>query len=243
MHHFLVRPRWLALHALVIVIAALCAVAGLWQIDRLSERRERNAFVTERRSMPVADLNDLIEDPDDAVHRRVRAAGRYDPGRELLLIGRPNNGKPGNHVLTPLVINGGRALVVDRGWVPPHHDSAPVVEALPPDGEVEVTGILLPSEGSAPLGGGSEPGETVARIDVATIGRSLPYRTLPLYVVLTSQKAAQGGELPEPITLAELSEGSHRLYAIQWLLFIVIGFVGYGAIVRREVRKRAAAPT
>ena len=240
MYRFAFHPRWLALHALILAIGALCAVAGFWQLDRLAERRQRNALVTERREMPVADVEDVVADPEEAVHRRVRATGRFDVSREVVLIGRPNRSRAGNHVLTPLVIGGGRALVVDRGWVPPQHDSAPVVDALPPDREVEVTGILLPSEGTAPLGG-SKAGETVARIDVRTLGRSLPYRTLPLYLALSSQRPAQRGELPVPITLAELSEGSHRIYAIQWFLFIVIGVVGYGAILRREAHRRSPA--
>lgn len=189
--------------------------------------------------MAVADVDDVIGDPDAAVHRRVRAGGRYDVGREVVLIGRPNNGKPGNHVLTPLVLSGGRALIADRGWVGQQHDSAPVVDALPPDGEVEVTGILLPSEGAPPLSRGTATTDTVARIDTSALGRSLPYRTLPLYLAVTSQEPEQRGDLPEPITLAELNEGSHRIYAFQWFLFIVIGVVGYGAIVRREARRRS----
>ncbi|MGH2759921.1 MAG: SURF1 family cytochrome oxidase biogenesis protein [Actinomycetota bacterium] len=234
MYRFALRPRWLVVHVVIVIIGVLCAVAGFWQLDRLSERRDRNALVTQRRAQAVVGAEDVVADPDETVHRRVRAMGRYDVGREVVLIGRPNDGRPGNHVLTPLVLTGGRALVVDRGWVSPDHDSAPVVDALPPQGEVEVTGILLPSEGAAPLSGAAEPGDTVARIDVETLGRSLPYPTLPLYLALTAQQPAQRGELPDPISLAELSEGSHRLYAIQWFLFIVIGVVGYAAILRRE---------
>ncbi len=243
MYRFALGPRWLALHAVILLIGALCAVAGFWQLDRLSERRERNALVEGRRSQPLVPIEDVMDEQDEAVHRRVRTTGRYDVGREVLLVGRPNRSRPGNHVLTPLVIDGGRALVVDRGWVPPQNDSTPVVDALPPDGEVEVTGILLPSEGAAPLSGASKRGETVARIDVEALGRSLPYRTLPHFLTLTSQQPLQRGELPEPIELAELSEGSHRLYAVQWFLFIVIGVVGYGAIVRREGIRRQRVST
>jgi cytochrome oxidase assembly protein ShyY1 len=237
-YRFALRPRWLALHAVIVLIGAACALAGFWQLDRLSERRERNALVTERRAAAVVPIDDVIRDPDGAVHRRVRATGRYDVGREVILVGRPNDGRPGNHVLTPLVMPGGRALIVDRGWVPAQHDSAPVVEAPPPEGVVELTGILLPSEGTAPLSNDATVSDTVARIDVATLGRSLPYRTIPLYLALTAQRPAQNGELPDRISLAELSEGSHRLYAIQWFLFIVIGVVGYAAIVRREASRR-----
>lgn len=227
------------MHTLVIVVVALFAVAGLWQLDRLSERRGHNAFVEQRRGLPVAPVGDFLENPNEAEQRRVKATGRFDVGREVILRGRSNEGRPGNHVLTPLVMSGGRALIVDRGWVPSEHDSSPVVDALPPERRVEVTGIVLPSEGRGPLGGGSQaPTDAVSRIDVARIARGLPYETFPAYLVLQHQEPEQGGDLPRPVVLAELGEGPHLLYAIQWFLFILVALVGYGAILRREIRKR-----
>jgi surfeit locus 1 family protein len=169
--------------------------------------------------------------------------GRYDTGREILLRGRPNQDRPGNHLLTPLVFRGGRAVIVDRGWVPPELETPPVVDALPPTAHVEVTGIGLPSEGSGPFSSakGAIEDREVSRIDVSRIARTLPYRTFPVYLVLVKQTPPQRGELPDPITLPELEEGPHLVYAIQWFLFIPIAFVGYGAILRREARKAAAA--
>jgi cytochrome oxidase assembly protein ShyY1 len=231
----------LVLHVALLVVVGLFALAGFWQLDRLSERRERNELVRERRELPVTNIRDLPDDPDAVAHRRARAEGRYDTGREILLLGRSDRGRPGNHVLTPLVLSGGRAVIVDRGWVPVEFDSAPVVDALPPDGRVEVTGTLQPSEGGGPLASDDEIGEAISRIDVARIGRSLPYRTFPLYLVLQKQEPAQPGELPNPATPPELGEGSHLIYTIQWFLFIAIALVGYGAILRREARKAAKA--
>jgi surfeit locus 1 family protein len=229
---------------LVLVIVGLFALAGVWQLHRLSERRQHNAFVTSRRTQPVASLDRFLDDPASAEHRRLRAKGRYDTGRELILRGRPNNERPGNHVLTPLVMKGGRTVIVDRGWVPPQLESPRAAEALPPTAHVEVTGIALPSEGSGPFASGRGPiaGHEVSRIDVARIGRALPYRTFPIYLVLVKQRPPQRGDLPEPISLPKLEEGPHLVYAIQWFLFMPIALVGYGAILRREAQKRAVHP-
>ncbi len=232
------------MHAVIALVVALFGVAGFWQLDRLSERHERNEVVLRQRNKPVAPISDLFDSPDQALNRRVQATGRFDTGRELILSGRPNEGRPGNHVLTPLVLFGGRAVIVDRGWVPTELDSRPVVDALPPGGRVEVTGIVLPSEGSGPLAGGSrkaDVGVAVSRIDVARIARTLPYRTFPSYVVLVAEMPPQSGDLPDPVTLAELGEGPHLAYAIQWFLFIPIALVGYGAILRREAAKKTTA--
>ncbi len=234
MYRFALRPRWLLTHAGVAIIIGLFGLAGFWQLDRLTERRERNEFVLERRALPVATIDAFANDPDAAAQRRVRLSGRYDTEREVILQGRGDEGRPGSHLLTPLVTGGDEAVIVDRGWIPAESG----ITTAPPKGKVEVTGIVLPSEGAGPLGAGSEdtrlPRE-ISRVDVARLSRHLPRETFPLYVALQSQHPEQ--DLPDPITLSSLSEGPHMLYAIQWFLFIVIGVVGYGAILRRESRK------
>lgn len=235
------------IHALGLVVVGLLALAGFWQLDRLSQRRERNALIRDRRAQPVATIEEFFDDTEAAAHRRVRAFGRYDTGRELVLLGRTDERGSGNHVLTPIVLPGGRALIVDRGWVPPDFESAPIAEALPPDGRVDVSGVLLPTEGRGPLAPGTDEklGEVITRVDVARISRSLPYRnTLPLYLVLQRQEPAQG-DLPIASSASppELDEGPHLIYAIQWFLFIAIALGGYGAILRREARKGQPSAT
>jgi cytochrome oxidase assembly protein ShyY1 len=242
---FVRRPRWIVFHVLVVVVTALFSLAGVWQLHRLSEKREGNKFITSQRGLPVVTLDSFVGDPQRAAQRRVRAVGRYDLAREVVLLGRPNGDAPGNHLLTPLVLEGGRAVIVDRGWVPEGSDHSPVEDALPPNGRVTVVGIVLPSEGRGPFGGASSaPAEQVERIDTRRLGRSLPYRTLPTYLVLEHQDPRQPGKLPEPVTLEKLSEGPHLLYAIQWFCFIPIGLIGYVFLLRREARRanpRAAA--
>lgn len=228
-------------HVLVCVVVGLFGLAGVWQLHRLSERREHNAFVVEQRRRPVESLGNVFDRPDDAEQRRLRASGRYDTGREVILRGRSDRGRPGNHVLTPLVMSGGRAVIVDRGWVPFELDRAPVVDALPSEGTVEVTGIALPGEGSAPLAGSGAQApapRVVSRIDLRRLARSMPYETFPLYVVLSNQQPELSRELPDPVTIPKLDEGPHLLYAIQWFAFIAIALVGYVTLLRRESRRQ-----
>lgn len=241
MYDFARRPRWVVFHVIVLVVVGLFGLAGVWQLQRLVERREHNTFVMRQRSRPVASIGDVFDRPDDAEQRQVRASGRYDTGREVVLRGRSDRGRPGNHVLTPLVMSGGRAVIVDRGWVPFELDRPPVVDALPPEGTVEVTGVALPTEGGPPLtraaSDDSAP-RVLSRIDVGRLSRSLPYETFPMYVVLSQQQPEQSGELPDPVTLPGLDEGPHLLYAIQWFAFIAIALVGYTTLLRRESRRQ-----
>lgn len=234
MYRFARRPRWIAIHVLVLVVTGLFVVAGLWQLDRLDQRRERNALIEQRRSAPLVELGELLGSPSEVEHRRVAATGAYDTSEEVLLSGRTLRGKPGSHVLTPLVVDG-RAVIVDRGWVPIGRETPPIQGAEPPEGDVEVEGVLLPSEGGAFTG--ERPAESLdamSRIDVQRLAAQLPYPTYSVYLLLAAQRPPQPDGLPEFPELPERSDGPHLYYAIQWFLFAVIAIVGYAAILRRE---------
>jgi cytochrome oxidase assembly protein ShyY1 len=236
LYRFAFRPRWIVRHVIVAVVVGLFALAGVWQIHRLHERRARNALITTRSHMPEAPLGPGLSDPVTAPHRRVRVEGRYDAAREVVLLGRPNGDRPGNHVLTPLVAGNGRAVVVDRGWVPQGFDSPPVAQAAAPDGHVVVHGELLASERS-PFRSTNVRTKVVALIDLRRLGSQLPYPVDSFYVVLRSQEPPQSGQLPIPVPLGALDDGPHLSYAIQWFSFIAIALIGYGAFLRREARR------
>lgn len=211
-----------------VVVAAVCVLLGFWQLDRLRERRSFNGRVTAGLEAPATDL-DRVEASPNLAYRRASAAGTYDLGHELVLFGRTLEGNPGNHLLTPLLLTDGSAVLVDRGWVPPD------TRAPAPEGPVRVSGVLFPTD----LGGG-EPSATghVRVVDVSAIGRGLPYELAPVYLLLQQQQPSPRG-LPVPAPLPKLSEGPHLSYAIQWFAFAAVAMVG-GVVVAR--RGRAVRP-
>jgi len=82
---------------------------------------------------------------------------------------------------------------------------------------------------------------TVTEPDAATIAPELPAPVLPLVAQLQTQDPSQAGDLPRVVPPPELSEGPHFSYAIQWFTFATIALVGYGLLVRREVKDRRRA--
>jgi len=236
MLRFLLRPRWVGLTVFAIAIVTLCARLGLWQLERLEERRMLNErFVQGLAAAPVP-LESLLTAAGPRSYRRTIAVGQYDTEHEVILYGRTLDGRPGNHVLTPLVLADGRAIIVDRGWVPFEMDTPPVEEAAPPAGTLEVQGPLFPGQ---PGGAGSvQPGEdrvtTVRTVDIEAIGRDVPYELVPWFLLLSTQSPEAGG-LPVPEPAPELTEGPHLGYAFQWFSFATIAAVGYVILVRREV--------
>lgn len=232
----------MARHLLAAVVIVSCVGLALWQADRLAERKSENARLTSQTRLAPIALETLIKNPDvDAAYRRVTVKGSFDPAQEVLLQTRSFKGRPGNHLLTPLVTPAGNAVIVDRGWVPIEIDRPGVARAAPPSGEVSLTGILLPTEKKSPLGVSDPPPgmvTAIARVDLERVGDQLPYPIISSYLRLQTQDPAGIQAIPEPVPLPALSEGPHLEYVLQWLFFALVALVVYGALLRREFRSR-----
>jgi len=165
--------------------------------------------------------------------------GQYDPEHEVLLRNRSYEGQPGFHVLTPLRISPETSVLIDRGWVP-LSVGAPPVELPPPEGTVEVTGVIRPGE-TQPSGIGPKdpPSGVLSAVfwpDPARLSAQMPGRLEPVYVELRSQIPSGPEEQPIPSTDPVLTNGPHLSYAVQWFAFALIGLVGYWILLRRSAR-------
>ncbi len=229
------RPRTIVIAVAAAVVAAACLALGLWQLRRLDERRDLNDRIARALSEPAATITTASVRPTPEPYRHVVASGAYDRRHEVLLFGRSLGGEPGHHVVTPLVLDDGSAVLVVRGWVPFRLQEVPVPDAAPVATRVTVDGFLVPDEGD----GSVVPDRRgiVGRLDVRGIERSLPYDVLPLALGTRAQTPTQPN-LPRPIPAPELSDGPHLSYAIQWFSFAAVALAGAVVLIRRERRSR-----
>src|SRR3989441_5162789 len=213
-----VTPRVRDVVGLVIAvaIAAGCVRLGVWQLDRLQQRRARNAEVRAAGERPAVEARARLP-ADSAASRRVHAAGRYDYAHQRLWRARSYEGVPGVALVTPLRLADGSAGVVDRGWAP-SPDAAHVDEQAyrEPD-TADVLGLGF----RAPRGRGD--------VNPARLQGSLPDPLLPF--ILEQGPPAPGVSRPLPPGLIRwppppLDDGPHLSYAIQWFCFAVIILVG-----------------
>jgi surfeit locus 1 family protein len=223
----------IALLVVTLGVAATCVRLGFWQLDRLQQRRDLNSTISSRLALPPQPLTAVLEgssSPSELAYRRVWVEGAYDTGREITLYGRPLEGRPGDHLLTPLILADDTAIIVDRGWVP----TAPGRGAgeTPPEGLVTVRGFLVEPESSTTAS--AEVPSTVAKLDLTLIGQDLPYEVAPVALRLQEQSPPQVSGLPAPDTPPELDEGPHLSYAVQWFSFAGVAIIGYLALERRE---------
>jgi surfeit locus 1 family protein len=244
MYRFLLRPRWIVFTVVVTTAIVVMINLGFWQLRRLDERREFNDAVAARIDEPVVPVDELIptraevgDDELDAVEwRPVVASGRYLPDEELLIVNRSQGGRAGDNVVTPLLLDDGRVLLVVRGFVPIDGEPVPA-----PTGDVTVEGRLRRSEvrRTAAARDASEGALTVAqRVDIPRLATQLPGDVVPMYVELTGSDPPESGELLEPIAEPSLDQGPHLSYAVQWFLFSAMVAVGWILAVRKSRRVR-----
>jgi len=246
MYRFLLTRRWIVLQLLLVVFVFVFVEAGFWQLRRLDEKRRVAHQLIQHGAIAEAPLDEVLTPgarPHDIVYRRVRITGRYDVAQEVVLASRVFDGISGHNLLTPLVDASGRAIIVNRGWVPLDDGQPGVAVARPPDGLVTLHGILLETQRRGRFGPRIPATGTLTelfRVDVPRLAKQLPYPTAPLYVLLRTQEPAQSGELPKPVDPPKPDEGPHLSYAIQWFAFTLTAIATYLALVWRTSRATKA---
>ncbi|MGW2559599.1 SURF1 family cytochrome oxidase biogenesis protein [Streptomyces sp. NPDC001514] len=249
MYRFLLSRQWVILTLIILVLIPAMVELGFWQLHRHQHRVVQNKLISDNltaRPVPVTELTSPGHTVPRADYwRRVTATGTYDTAHEVVVRRRTNaDDRIGFHVLTPLILTDGRAVLVNRGWVPAAADQAAFPEVPPaPKGEVTVTGRLMAdqttsSSGIKDLSG--LPPRQIMLINSGQQAKSLGRPVLGGYLEQTAPEPAGGSPelIPDP---DHDSIGPHMAYAIQWWLFAAGVPVGWVILVRREKRDRAAA--
>jgi cytochrome oxidase assembly protein ShyY1 len=239
-YRFLVSPKWIGFHLLVIVLVVVMINLAFWQIRRLDSRRHFNAEVRANANQPIIPFDDLataISQPSTIEWRRVRVTGSYVPGHEFLVVNRSQDGATGRNVVDALKLDDGSLLLVNRGFVP-DADTAPRL----PAGSVEVVGRLRVSEhrttGQA-ADNGADVLTEIRRIDIGALSQQFSgAKVQPMYVEQLESAPADAASL-QPIVAPTLDEGPHLSYTIQWFIFSGCVIVGWVLAVRRSIATRS----
>jgi surfeit locus 1 family protein len=194
---------------------------GRWQLHRAEYKRAlAAAFVSDAGRITALGSRPLTELPRYA---RVQVEGLYDPAHQFLLDNMTRDGRVGYEVLTPLTLADGRALLVNRGWLPlPAEGRArlpdvsfvalPDVIATGKIDELPVTGLAM---GRAPPDGGTNWPKRTSFPDSAQLGAALG-RPIEARQLLLDADQPQGYRRDWKPGSAGFGPERHLAYAIQW---------------------------
>jgi surfeit locus 1 family protein len=238
------QRKWLFATFLVLAGTALCIRLGIWQLDRLEQRRAFNHQFETMHAMPALDLSqDVPDDVSSMEWRSVTVHGEYDFANQVALRNQYNGDQYGYHLVTPLLFQGG-AVLVDRGWIPADGNSASSDwRKYDQSGPVDITGQIRLGQTKPTFGGVADRlPENGAKLeiwnnaDLAHIATQMPYPILPVYI----QPNVDENDTDPPIPYqpaVEITEGPHFGYALQWFTFATILFVGYPFFLRKQETK------
>lgn len=137
--------------AVTFLAAAFLTGLGIWQLQRLAWKEGLIAAIGRRVAASPVELPAPSQwpslAPDDYEYRHVRLSGRFDQAHEALVF-RAGGGAgvlgSGYLVLTPLRLDDGAYVIVNRGFVPLALKEA--ASRAPPAGETQVTGLMRAPE-------------------------------------------------------------------------------------------------
>lgn len=133
---------WAAVVAGLAGIAVLVSL-GTWQLQRLAWKEALIASIDERvhsAPRPLDELERRFAESSDVEYRPIQVTGRYDHGKERHFFA-TYEGQSGFYVYTPLFLADGRAVFVNRGFVPYERKEASTRPEGQVEGEISVTGL------------------------------------------------------------------------------------------------------
>ncbi|MBX3012859.1 MAG: SURF1 family protein [Caldilineaceae bacterium] len=240
--------RWWYVTIFVILGVIFLTRLGLWQLDRLTQRRALNQLISERWDQAPYDLNQnlLPTELETLGYRRIQVTGTFDYSNQVLLKNQNRQTEPGTNIVTPLLLPNGQAILVARGWIPYDQSKPEAWDAFTEaTGETTVIGMVQKSQilpGAKPP---TEPQTEWFRIDVEAIQRQIPYPLLPGFLTQLPEPGRAYDALPYREVPFEITEGNHFSYALQWFMFAAIlggGYLPYIAYQEKRRQRLATMP-
>lgn len=237
--------RWSMYVGIAILFAIACGFLSNWQFSRNADRSEQLQLVADNYDAAPVPLGDLLApgaelNPADE-WRPVRLEGRYLPDEQLLVRNRPHGGTAAFEQLVPFRLDDGRTFLVDRGWLPPGDRQADPDEIpAPPSGDVTVEVRLRPEEAAPTSGRTAELGQ-VPTINLGLVAEQTGPIEQGAYGLLMSESPAPA-TAPTPVDPPSNDPGPYLSYAVQWILFAVMGFgfITYVIVNERKLRREEA---
>jgi surfeit locus 1 family protein len=218
------RGLRIAFIVLMLGLTALFAGLGAWQVERLGEKERLIASVGSGLVSAPVPLETVQADAD---YRPVTLSGSYHRSGQVLVFTSLSdaNGQysgPGYWVMTPLALDGGGTVFVNRGFIPQdRRGEFPTTNV--PQGHQDLSGLLRRAERAGEFTPEPDYSNGIDWIRdpqrLADFGTGLPQPILPWFVDLP---AGAPGELPQGGETVVEFPNNHLGYAITWFGFAIL---------------------
>ncbi len=207
--------------ALCTVMAAAVLIGlGVWQLHRLAWKDALLARIESRSKSPPHPLPPSATwsslKPEGYEYDHVVVTGTFDHAAETLILRASTDG-PGYHVITPLKLDGGGAVLVDRGFIPIALQDPRTRESGQAPGEVRVTGVLRAPEPRNAFTPADDPARGVffTRDPVQIAAHDKLVGAAPFSVDVDPSMVNPGG-WPKPVDAGLAIPNNHLSYALTW---------------------------
>ncbi|KQP69733.1 hypothetical protein ASF40_16535 [Microbacterium sp. Leaf288] len=234
----MLRPRWIGMLLLCLVVAGVFAWLGQWQLGRAVQTNPVPPGATEE-VQPLADValpGEYL--PEPLVGQRVETRGTWVPEDFIVVQSRYNDGVEGYWVTGQLRIDpdvsatvGPASVAVALGWAATEEDARAAVDELEGAASVsetaEVTGRLISDEGPVLPPRGEDP-QTLTRMSpAALLGQWHEIDALFVYRPYIASVDAVAGL--DAISSPAPAGGSginwlNIFYAVEWAVFAGFAF-------------------
>ncbi|MCJ8517531.1 SURF1 family protein [Rhizobium tarimense] len=230
------RTRVIVTAVAVVAAMAILLSLGTWQVQRLHWKEQLLADMAERQHGEPVDavaIAAMVARGDDIEYRRVQVTGTFDHQRERHFFA-THEGRTGFYVYTPVTLEDGGVLFVNRGFIPYEMKDPALRVQGQVEGKVTLTGYArsrLDGKPSA-IVPDNDPAKNIfywkdldAMTETASLGGG---RVLPFFMDVDASQTNPGGWPQGGVTQFALPN-NHLQYAVTWyglagaLVVVVIG--------------------
>jgi cytochrome oxidase assembly protein ShyY1 len=232
-----VKPwiRWTGWFLAACTFAVACVALASWQIDRRTDavsKIERVATNYDLTPVAFEEIADLDGQEIVAYEwRNVLLTGKYLAAEEMLVRNRAIAGQPGFVQLVPFELATGELVVIERGWIAADSDLNPSNAFTPSDTNKDLVARIRMGE---QVPNRESPEGQLTSINLPEISQILSREIETDFYLRMVQESPAESSYPQPLSRPVLDEGNHLSYAVQWIIFAVMGFFALFWAIRQE---------
>lgn len=205
-------------------LVALFVAAAVWQHARMREREAHAAALAAASRMAPVPVPHGVADWQAWRYRRVLLTGQYDAKHSILIDNAIDAGRVGFDVVTPFLLDDGRAVLVERGFVAAGPSRAELPRVAVPEGPQRVHGRIELPPRYVELAPTAPQGALWQNLDPARFTAATGLAVLPI-VVRQDRDDAAGDGLARDWPAPDEGAGRNFSYMLQWIAFAVLALV------------------